>query len=466
MEFFKKASMTTTAVIPKEVTVRKIFNTWWPLAASWLLMGAELPVLSAVVARLEFPEINLAAYGGIVFPLSLLIEAPVIMLLAASTALSKDIASYHLLRRFMMIIGAVLTILHILVAFTPLYYVVVEGIMGTPVEIVEPARIGLMIMTPWTWAIAYRRFNQGILIRFGQSKAVTIGTLIRLGADVLVLVIGFLIGYIPGIVVATSAVAVSVILEAVYSGVVVRPVVKNDLAIAEPVDPPLTWKAFFAFYIPLSLTSLLFLFAQPLGSAAMSRMPENIPSLAVWPVLGGFLFMLRSMGVAYNEVVVALLDHPLSYFNLKRFTNILALTSTVLLLIVAATPISTLWFEKLSALSPELTSLANSAIWLAVPLPALSVYQSWFQGGIVTGRKTYHITISVVIYLVMTGLILGIGIMNNEFAGIYFGIAALTLGVFAQSTWLWFGSRKIMRDLQTRDSEAYQLVTAEAGSSK
>ena len=109
--------------------MQRIAQTWWPLAASWVLMGAELPALSAVMARLAEPEINLAAYGGVVFPLALLILSPVIMLLAASTALSKDWPSYLLLRRFTMRTGALLTVLHILIAFTPLYYVVVGGMV-------------------------------------------------------------------------------------------------------------------------------------------------------------------------------------------------------------------------------------------------------------------------------------------------------------------------------------------------
>ena len=187
------------------LTVRRIVRTWWPLAASWLLMGAELPVLSAVVARLADPEINLAAYGGVVFPLALVIESPIIMLLAASTALSRDWGSYVKLHRFMMLTSASLTALHALIAFTPLYYVVVRGVLGAPAEIVEPARLGLMIMLPWTWAIAYRRFNQGVLIRFGHSRAVGVGTVIRLISDGAVLLTGYLVGVLPGVVVATSS---------------------------------------------------------------------------------------------------------------------------------------------------------------------------------------------------------------------------------------------------------------------
>jgi hypothetical protein len=74
--------------------MRRIVQIWWPLAASWLLMAVELPALSAVVARLANQEINLAAYGGVVFPVSLIVESPIIMLLSASTALSKDWDSY------------------------------------------------------------------------------------------------------------------------------------------------------------------------------------------------------------------------------------------------------------------------------------------------------------------------------------------------------------------------------------
>ena len=70
----------------KPLDQQTIFRTWLPLAASWLLMGAELPLLSAVVARLADPDIHLAAYSGIVFPLALVIESPIIML--NSTALN------------------------------------------------------------------------------------------------------------------------------------------------------------------------------------------------------------------------------------------------------------------------------------------------------------------------------------------------------------------------------------------
>ena len=414
-------------------------------------MGVELPAVSATMARLAYPKINLAAYGGVVFPISLIIEAPIIMLLAASTALCKDWPSYLKIRRFMIVSAASLTVLHFLIAFTPLYYFIVEGIIGVPEVIVEPARIGLMIMLPWTWSIAYRRFNQGVLIRFGHSRAVGIGTVIRLTADGLVLLVGYLIGGIPGIVVGTSAVIAGVFFEAVYSGIAVRPVVKGPLKRAPIVHPALDQRTFLNFYIPLAMTSLLLLLANPIGSAALSRMPLALDSLAVWPVIGGLIFMFRSPGVAYNEVVVALLDETRSSFNLRKFAVILSIILSGLLILITITPLSTIWFETISALTPALSMLARSGLWLALLVPALSVWQSWYQGAIVHSRRTRGITEAVFLYLISSAVLFGIGSVWGQVPGLYIGLGVMTISTAIQTLWLWYRAKPALRNLSERD---------------
>lgn len=431
------------------LTYRRIFKTWWPLAASWLLMGLELPALSAVVARLPDPEINLAAYGGVVFPLALIIESPVIMLLAASTALSKDCRSYRLVRSYMMWAGAILTLLHALVVFTPVYDFIVKGLIAAPPEIVEPSRIGLTIMLPWTWAIAYRRFNQGMLIRLGHSSVVSIGTAIRLAANLVVLATGYILGSFAGIIVATSAVAVGVTVEAIFVGIRSQPVLRNELVYEPPVHPPLTYKAFYAFYIPLALTALLSLVIQPIGSAAISRLPQAIDSLAVWPVVTGIIFLMRGMGIAFNEVVVSLLDVPNAYKKLKTFTWMLVISTTAIILILNITPLATLWLKRVSALSPSLTELAKNGLWLAILLPGLSALQSWYQGAILNLGNTRGITEAVIVFIVSIGIILGIGVSHSNLPGIYIALAGFVIGSIIQTIWLLFRSQPALRKIKT-----------------
>ena len=431
---------------PAALPTHRIVQTWWPLAASWLLMGAELPVLSAVVARLARPEINLAAYGGVVYPIALIVESPIIMLLAASTALSKDWDSYRRLRRFMMVAGAALTGLHLLVALTPVYYLVVRGLIAAPPEIVEPARIGFIIMTPWTWSIAYRRFNQGVLIRFGHSRVVGVGTGVRLGAEALVWVCGYLVGSDPRHRRGDLRRGCGCARRGCLRGLACA---ARDRAGAETcagsLEPGLSLSSFLRFYVPLVLTSLLSLLAQPIGSSAISRMPNALASLAVWPVVSGLIFLLRSMGVAYNEVVVALLDEPQAAGNLRRFALGLAALSTVPLLLLVTTPLSGFWFGRIAALPPDLAALARSALWISILMPALSVMQSWYQGAILHGRRTRGITEAVVIYLLVSVIVLVAGVAWGRADGLLVALAAMFLSMLAQTVWLGLRSRPAIR---------------------
>ena len=438
--------MTLSGQNDPEIPLRRVVQNWAPLAASWLLMSAELPALSAVIARLADPKIHLAAYGAVVFPIALIIEAPIINLLAASTALSKDWDSYQKLRRFMMLGGASLTALHVLIAFSPMYYLVVETVLGAPSEIVEPARIGLMIMTPWTWSIAYRRFNQGILIRFGHSRVVSAGTVLRLMADGLVLILGYFYLSLPGIVVATAAVAAGVVTEAVYIGVKVQPVIARQVRGEPKLKEALTFSSFAEFYTPLALTSLLMLAVQPIGSAALSRMPRALESLAVWPVVSGLAFMLRCPGHAYQEVVVALSGAAGSYRPLRSFARILTLIMITLLLLVLFTPLSRFWFTTLSGLSPGLSVMAKNGLWFAILLPGLAVYQNLYQGFLVNGRQTQAITESVLVFLLVCGAILWVGVRWLDVTGLYVGTSAFSLGGLVQVAWL----RRRFRGLSER----------------
>ncbi len=432
---------------PPALSLSRVAQTWWPLAASWLLMAVELPPLSAVMARLADPETHLAAYGGVVFPLALIIEAPIIMLLASSTALSRDWESYQAGRRYMLWMSGVLTALHVLVAFTPLYDLVVVGVIGAPAEIVEPARIGLRIMTPWTGSIAYRRFTQGVLIRFGHPRAVGIGTVVRLAAVGTVLAVGYTMGALPGIVVGTAAVTVGVVAEAIYSGLRVQPVLRDQVRNAPKAAQPLTLQRFIEFYVPLAMTSLLFLMVQPLGSATLSRMPRALESLAVWPVISGLTFMTRSAGVAYNEVVVALADEPGARRPLQKFTWLLIGASSLVLLLIAGTPLSSLWFGRVSGLRPELAALGASALWFALPLPGLGALLSWYQGLLVSSRRTRGVTEAVAVFLLVAGAILTGGVIWGQATGLYVGWVAFSLGTAAQVLWLAFRARPVLAQL-------------------
>lgn len=423
--------------------MRRVAQTWWPLAAGWFLMTVEIPVLSAAIARNPDPQIHLAAWG-LVFSLALILASPIMMLLSASTALSRDWTSFCQVRRYGWFLSLALTAFHILLAFTPLFDLVVGRLLAPPQEIIQPTRLGLALMLPYIVGLAYRRFNYGVLIRFNRTRLVTLGAIVRLVVDAVALLILYLLDVRSGVVIATVVLTSGVVAEAVYSGISVRPSLQQ-LRAAAPSNQPLTVGSFLKFYIPLVMTSLLQIIVQPMGTAALSRMPEPLDSLAVWPVVYGLVILWTSAGTAFTEAVVVLLDEPRPVGVLHKFALRGGITAIGLLLIMNATPLADLWFKHIAALPPELAGPASWALWTTLLVPGLAFLQSWYTGTLVNERYTRGITEAVFAALSVNGLVLWLGIVWGEAPGLYVGMVGLVAGHVARTLWLWVRTRPIMR---------------------
>lgn len=407
-------------------------------------MGLELPLVSAIVARLPEAKVQLAAFGGVVMPTALLIEAPVIMLLSASTALSRDRASYAIVSRTMWRLGLAFSALHTLVAWSPLYDWVVVLLLGVPEPVREPARLGLRMMVPWTIAIAYRRTQQGVLIRAGDPRAVSIGTAVRLIANGIVLAAAMAWPKLPGAMVGALSVTFGVVAEAMFAGARVRPVLASGaLPERDPSAPVLTAASFMRFYLPLSLTPVILFLGFPLSTAAMTRMPLPIESLAAWPSVNGLLLAMRSTGFAFNEVVVAMLDRPGAKARLRAFASRLSLTLTGVVLLVSFPMLGRWWFSHVSALPLELLGIAIAALAAGVPLPALAAYQSLYQGSLVHARTTRAVTESVALQLLASTIVLAACVATRPGPGIVCAVAGLTVGSAVQMLWLWVRARRV-----------------------
>ena len=161
------------------LTVKKIFIFWVPLAATWLMMAAEGPFLAAIIARLADPKHNLAAYG-VAFSFALLVEAPIIMIMSASTALVRDGNSFIKLRNFTYILNGAVTLMMVIFLVPPVFNVITQDLMRLPENVAHLTHVACIILIPWPAAIGYRRFYQGVLIRSNLTRRVAYGTVVRL----------------------------------------------------------------------------------------------------------------------------------------------------------------------------------------------------------------------------------------------------------------------------------------------
>jgi len=387
------------------MSYRRIFWFWIPLAAMWFMMAVEQPLIASFVARMSDPELNLAAYG-VVFSIALIIEAPVIMLLAAGTALSRGTLSYRRLLRFAHLMMGGLTALHLLIGLTPLFDLILLKLIGVPARVAELGRGAFLVLTPWTAAVGYRRLWQGVLIRHHRTGVVPVTIAVRLAVTAVLLLTGYFLGRWSGLFVGAAALTSGVVAAAVAAYLFARPVVRRHLQHPMPEADPLSWRELYAFYLPLALTSLILLAARPLLTVAISRLPQPLESLAVWPVLLSVSFLGRSIAMSYQEVGIALLQDRRDFAMLQRFSRMLGAVMLLVFTVFALSPLAGIWFRRVVGLAAGLTGMTRTPMVFIAVLPAVTSLISWKRGILVTAKRTPAITRSVIVNLLVLGAIL------------------------------------------------------------
>ncbi len=396
---------------PSHTTQRQVLYFWLPLAASWLLMCAEVPVLQAAIARLPDVETQLAAFG-IATSLEIAIESPVIMLLATCTALATSARNYLALRRFMIFLNVAETCVALLMAFTPLYGYVVLGLMDIPGPIAAAARPGMKIMVLWSAAIGFRRFLQGVLIRQGQTRWIGYGTAARLISSAGTGILLALTTSLPGVHVGCTALMAGVLTEAGFIAVVARPTVRRLLSSEDAGrSDGLSFIEIARYHAPLAATSFLTLMAQPLIGAGLARMPRPEENLAAWPVIWGILAIFRSPAYALPEAVIALIAGHRLVHPVKIFCARVGAVSTAAMGLLAVTPLSDLYLRYLAGLPDRLTHFVIPAIVLGLPLPYINSIHSWFRGCLMFERRTRVIYWGMGLNLVVMGILVAAGVV-------------------------------------------------------
>ncbi|MBF0442432.1 MAG: hypothetical protein HQK54_11050 [Oligoflexales bacterium] len=420
------------------LTNRMIFRFWSPLAMTWLMMAVEGPFVAALIARLDEPKFNLAAFS-VSFALAMIFESPIIMMMTAANALVRDRDSFLTLRRFNYFMNMLVTLIMLACIAPPVLDFLTKTVLNLPDNVSVLVRDAIVFLLPWPASIGYRRFNQGLLIARGDTRLVAYGTIVRLSSMGLAGSALYLFSSLPGVSVGAISLTFGVFAEAIASRIMAGDEIeKLKIKVSDPGGRKLTMSFILKFYLPLATTSMLAIAIQPLVTFFMGQSLKAIESLAVMPVISSLVFIFRSFGVAYQEVVVALLGRSKSnYAALRNFALWLGAISTFALCTVAFTPVSTFWLGVVSGLSRELSLFSVKPLAVMSLLPAVSLLLIWLQSLLVTSAKTQPISIGTVIEVSIIALTMYTAIRHFEATGVMAAAFGLVTGRLCACSFLY-----------------------------
>lgn len=413
------------------------------------MMSVEGPTLTAVIARLPNAKLNLAAFG-IAFAFALIVEAPVIMMMSASTALVQNRSTYLKLRNFAQSLNAAITAIMLIGLIPAVHNLIARTILGLSPELAHMTWLPLLLLLPWPGMIGIRRFYHGVLIRHGMTKRVAIGTVVRLVTMLGSTVFFSIWTSLPGAAVGAAALSTGVSAEAAMSYLLARRIVRDLLSgrqVEELTDTTgLSYTAIGRFYTPLALTAFLGLGIQPIVTFFLAYSRSALDSLAVLPVMNALIFIFRAPGLAFQEVAIALLGHDLQgYDPLRRFAFIMGSAVVLMVGIIAWTPLSTLWYSHVSGLSSELTAFAVPPTRIMAIMPALTLLIAFQRALLVHSKTTRPVTWASLLEVSCVVVILTVCIFLLDLTGVIAAALALLFGRLCANTALGVSISRVSR---------------------
>jgi len=388
-----------------------MFRLWWPLALTWLMMAFEGPFLAAVIARMGESAVNLAAYG-VAYAFGLITEAPVIMLLSASTRLARSRVDYLRLRAFSILLCSVVTLLLVFLLLPPIYKPLTSTLLGLTADVAAHVHQAMWLLLPWPAAIGMRRFYQGVLIAHHQPGRVAIGTTTRLFGMSITAGLLWFFSDLPGASLGTCALSAGVIFEALATRWLARQAIAASLRETDRLATMASYTDLGRFYLPLAMTPLIGLSVHPVVTFFLGHSHRPLDSLAVMPVLYALTFVFRALGLSFPEVAIATLrDGEENRQVVRRFAIYLAIGLGGGLSLIAFTPLNVFWYATISGLPAVLVQLAIPPLQIMALFPALTVAIGYQRAILINNGVTLPVTVATaveasVIFVVLAMLVL------------------------------------------------------------
>ncbi|MBO1065336.1 MULTISPECIES: hypothetical protein [Nostocales] len=373
------------------VSLGSLWREFLPLSLSDVTMACGDPMMTTTLAYLPDAQVNLAAVG-IAKSLAIFFESPIIMILHAANALAGSQDSRKALWRFTLFVGAGLTCLLSLLGLPMIFNFVGVSLLGIPSAMLATVSQVLLLMGGWPFAIAWRRYFQGLLIYHGQSRAVAKASIFRLFTLALVLTGGFFLP-ISGGVLAGFALISGVVVEAIavtifarLSGATLPPQIEQPNL---PRNLAQVWK----FYLPLANSMMVVWGGRAILISILARAEDSTIAIAAWSAAWGLVLVIANSTRMVQQMVIKY-RHQVSDRQLLTFAISVGAACSSLLLLMSVTPIGDRIVQSFIGNDIILANSIKPVLLICTIVPLFVALQNATQGFLVSENRTGQVNLS------------------------------------------------------------------------
>ncbi len=417
--------------------LRQYWRFYWPLSLMGVALLTSRQFQNGVLARYPNAAQQLAVFAYAWCAYSLF-AAALIFVPQMSNRLARSAASKRTCLRFTLAISMALTAPVAFMAFSSWGRAGLGAVFGIRGEMLDGVVLYLKLLTPLIVVSGLRHFYSGLLIQLSRTGIVTLFTVVQLSTTVVVLLVGLNRGWSPVLTLCGSQLASAVLCLillwlchlAVWQG--------QDEGDGEPAS----YHDMIAYFAPVALTSVMFALSRPILYAVLSRQPDSTAIIAALKVAFDLALIFHNPLNQFRSMYVTF--GTKHHRELRRFVMLVMAGMTLLMLLMAVTPLAGFIFQRLLGVEAEILAMARQAFVVLCVVPFVVSMRNVVHGRALSDGTTGcmsagAVSRNLIIYAAATALS-GLGWLNPMTAA---GILALGFASEAVVAGVWL--RRVRR---------------------
>ncbi len=177
----------------------------------------------------------------------------------------------------------------------------------------------------------------------------------------------------------------------------------------------LTQKDVALFFFPLLLNVQLMSVSHSIINAGLARLDNAVVVLAGFSVAMVLHLFVASPSYQNHTITIAMVRGRKSLIGMTLFVFLIATWVSILLALLAFSPVGTFVLDRMLGVSPEVARGARESLELLVFLPFMTGFRGLFQGLVIRARRTSLVSFATAIRIAMLFAYLWLG--QRWFAG-------------------------------------------------
>ncbi|TCT16298.1 progressive ankylosis protein ANKH [Natranaerovirga pectinivora] len=418
----------------EEVSLVEQFVFYLPLAATGFLMLLTHTLYNAGLMRLPEPEYYAAAFA-VAKGLNNMFMGPINMIKQTVIALVDNKENYYIVRKFIVIMSIIASIAYLIFATTSLAPWTFKNLMEVDDDLVATSVTILKVVMLSSITITFRDFFQAIAIKFKKTYLVPLATALRIIYVLLIIIYVDQITFVSAAIIAGGMHLGATIIEALVMFLGTKLSLKNIPKQLEKLEAEtgsydakvINTRYILAFFLPLAITSVLKMTAQPIINVGLARSIRPEIALATYLVAWGLGMNVLSPLNMFHQVPLRFLnkDNSKNYKSVKKFAIITGVLLTVIMIVMSFTNIGYYILRHWINATEEVTILSMDVLKVMCLIPAIRVGREFYWGLFMNNHMTKYIRTAKMISLISLFLAIFVTSLMNLYNVALIGVIAM-----------------------------------------